>query len=49
MKQEAESLNLINASFELYDGQNIPFEDNSFTKTMTGLILFIFGKNLLNY
>lgn len=35
MKQEAESLNLINASFELYDGQNISFEDHSFSKAMT--------------
>lgn len=35
MKQEAESQNLCNASFKLYDGQNIPFEDHSFTKAMT--------------
>ena len=35
MKQEAENQNLANASFKLYDGQNIPFEGNSFTKAMT--------------
>jgi ubiquinone/menaquinone biosynthesis C-methylase UbiE len=35
MKQEAESQNLSNASFKLFDGQIIPFESNSFTKAMT--------------
>lgn len=50
MKQEAENQNLVNASFVLYDGQNIPFKDNSFTKAMTVNTIYFWQKpvELLN-
>lgn len=35
MKYEAESQNLANAQFYLYDGSKIPFNANTFTKVMT--------------
>lgn len=50
MKQEAESQNLTNASFDLYDGENIPFESDSFTKAMTVNTIYFWEKpvELLN-
>jgi ubiquinone/menaquinone biosynthesis C-methylase UbiE len=50
MKQEAENQNLANASFKLYDGQNIPFKDDSFTKAMTVNTIYFWQKpvDLLN-
>lgn len=50
MKQEAESQNLANAKFDLYDGQNIPFNNDSFTKAMTVNTIYFWEKpiELLN-
>lgn len=50
MKQEAENQKLANTSFKLYDGQNIPFEDDSFTKAMTVNTIYFWQKpvELLN-
>lgn len=35
MKEEAESLQIPNSSFYIYDGENIPFEVDTFNKAMT--------------
>lgn len=44
MKTEAESQNLSNVSFNLYNGNEIPFNDNSFNKIMTVNTIY-FWKN----
>jgi ubiquinone/menaquinone biosynthesis C-methylase UbiE len=44
MKQEAESQAINHTSFYLYDGQHIPFENNTFTKAMTVNTIY-FWKN----
>lgn len=35
MQREAAALNIANASFDLYDGETIPFEDHQFNKALT--------------
>lgn len=50
MKKEAETQNLTHASFTLYDGKIIPFENEQFTKIMTVNTIYFWEKpiELLN-
>ena len=44
MQQEAAALHITNSSFYSYDGENIPFEDEKFSKAMTVNTIY-FWKN----